>query len=529
MKVLRSQTGVAMVTVLFIGAALTAVVSVAAFATVKELRASTDDRRSAQALSFAEAGVDRMLNYVRSGRVNWNMISLAGCTAATSPDGVNHPALGLPGGASGSVGTGSYSVRLEVFNPFASTPATRFAPGACQPASVPPGYQRYYLSPKTPSGAPQYFAITSTGASATNPTPCPASVGGGCRVVRQVLQVKGLGLPVGIYAKESIDSNGNPTMNDISMITPGSITGREKLTFNGYDRYYSLADFGWTTMTNATTTPVPAAVHALGTISLKNVIQQQGFEHPPNPNCSANLRAGTRPGQSAWDQSGGGGQTPANTPPCAGWVAAGGTPAGPPPTSKISDLSAVAPKPDLSPEDFLVLKDSAQTDGVYCGMTGPTFVGATCTRRGAPWTTNNPIPSGLITDLGISSTNPALPGVFIAYFEFPNPPLTSSSNLVTWKAGWGPCNTDPNLNKQVILIIRNGNLKISAGTQIHGALIVPDGDVDDSGGSDIDGTVIAKTFTQRGNQTFSMSSCALRSLPGPYLDFTPFAWTEVDR
>src|SRR3712207_5481936 len=76
---LRSQLGTAMVTVIFVGSALTAVSSAGAYMAIQEFRAMGADQRAAEALALAEAGVDRFLLALRQGELNWNMLKRAGC------------------------------------------------------------------------------------------------------------------------------------------------------------------------------------------------------------------------------------------------------------------------------------------------------------------------------------------------------------------------------------------------------------------------------------------------------------------
>lgn len=545
---LADQRGVAMVTVLLVAAALTAVASAAAFTTIKEFRSSTQDRRSARALAYAEAGVDRMLHYLKAGRVNWSDIALAGCPAAsragftTEP---NHPVLTLPGGGQGSVGDGSYTVHLEVFNPLTSDPSKRFAPGAC----TDPTYPRYWASPRLRpgswAGAPgapaagitsQYFAIVATGASATSATPCPQLTGGACRTVLQVVRVAGVGLPVGIYAKTLADMTGNPGMDGISMITPGAVTGRKKASFKGLDPYYFVGDFtDWSTMPEATRQlHVPAAVHAGGSISLGGIIGN-GLEHPTSSlltgtsylNCAANRTTGTSPGtpgQSMWDQSGPGYGGPiGGSETCTGvntWTSPPyGPPNSPPPTSLIGNVVALAPQPDLTTEDYAALKQSAQADGIWCSFGAP----QQCLQGGTTFGFGGTLNEGDIT---------SVPNVFVAYFEWP---AYSDANVLTWKSSWAPCTDDKATTKQVIVIVRRGNLQLTGGAagsatrELHGAIIVPEGTVDERGGFTIDGTVIADKFVSKGNSSFKLSDCAVRNLPGPWLSITPSSWTEVDR
>jgi hypothetical protein len=531
---MRDQRGVAMVTVLLIAAALTAVASAAAFTTIKEFRSSTQDRRSARALAYAEAGIDRMINYIKNGKIKWSDIALAGCPVGSPVRYTGeeaHPALTLPGGGQGTVGSGSYSVKLEVYNPITPNVANRSVPGACSDAS----YPRVWDSPKVPanhwSGTSQYFAIIATGASAPSATPCPQLAGGACRTVRQVVRIRGVGLPVGIYAKTSADMSGNPSMQNISLVTPGTVTGRDKVGFSGLDPYYYVGDFtDWSSMAASTKLlHVPAAVHAGGSISLGGVVGSR-LEHPTTSllsgtsylNCTANRTTGTSPngtpGQSMWDQSGPGyGGATSGT--CTWTSPSGGPPNVPPPTSVISDVRTLAPQPDLSAEDYAALKATAQQEGIWCSI--PASGAMTCRRSGQSWAGFG---SGTLQATDVTGASPALPNTFIAYIEY----ATAGSTL-KWKPAWGPCSDDPDVNKQVIIIVRKGHLDISGGGTIHGAAIVPEGDVEESGGGTFEGTIIANNFRNRGNAAFRLTECAIRNLPGPWLDITPAGWVEVDR
>jgi hypothetical protein len=103
MRAMRSQVGVAMVTVLFAGAALTVVASTAVFLTVKDLRSGLDDRRATEALAYAESGVDRLMQDVL--KYNWGRLNEAGC---------KYEPIGVPPGDLGSQRT--YSVYLTVYD-----------------------------------------------------------------------------------------------------------------------------------------------------------------------------------------------------------------------------------------------------------------------------------------------------------------------------------------------------------------------------------------------------------------------------
>ncbi len=488
MRRFSDQRGVAMTTVLFVGAALTAISSVAAFTTVQELRAGVDDRKASQALSIAEAGIDRMLEYIRSGTIGWGHIRLAGCDA-------DHPALRLPAQQSWLDATGRrrFEVELRVWNLTAGVD-----PCVGRPTDI-------------RSDETLYFAITSTGFH-------PAAT----RVIRQLITIKPLNLPIGIYADRATAS-GTANMSNISLITPGNVTGREFLGFRGDDPYYTKGHFwpGISTTGNTGSQPIPAAVHAVGSIYLKNVENANGVEHSQGAplNCTANDKGGVA-GQSQWDQSGGGGDIPSAAAACPGQSTA------PPPTSlfTLDDLTAVTPTPSLSDQDYLTLKQSAKRDGIYCFF--PTGGGPQCTLLGGVYTFGGTVQQADV-DLVVARNR-----TFVAYFDYEDPTEALDANDVHWKANVEPCSDTPALNTSVVLIVRNGSLTVEAAPEprfTNGVFILPEGRFRSAGNQTINGTIIAKEFDNRGTGTFSLNECWLNNMPGPFLDITPAQWMEVDR
>jgi hypothetical protein len=41
--------------------------------------------------------------------------------------------------------------------------------------------------------------------------------------------------------------------------------------------------------------------------------------------------------------------------------------------------------------------------------------------------------------------------------------------------------------------------------------------------------VIAENIRVRGNATFSLDTCWVQNMPGPFLGATPVQWSEIDR
>ncbi len=497
-EVFRNASGIALITVLLVGSAISVVASTAAFVTIRELRAGTDDRKGAEALAHAEAGVDRLLQYLRSGGVTWGDIRLAGCTF----NGVSYPPFTFVGGPNGGQGTvvspSGFTADLRVYDRTASG-AARFPPTAC-PTS----------EPQAPKGsASRYFVITSTGQS-------PAAR----RVVRQVIQVRALGLPVGLYADRT-DAGGTPAIGNcspgapagqgISLVTRFDVGGRSQLGFCGTDPYYTLQDF-WPSLSSATR--APSAIHSTGTIFLKqNLLNDR--EHPPVLNCTANTR-GT-PFQSKWDQSFPGGPI---TSTCAIF---GDTGPVPPPTSHFSeaDRLRVAPRPQLTEQDYATLKSTALEGGLYCFIPSLVTATASCLERGQP--------SALNPRAAIAAVPAGLDNNFVAYFEFEKDDGVSG---IQWTASYGRCNDPPSPtspNQSYVLVVRRGNIREVAGGINRGVFLIPEGAFVQRGGGTIVGSVIAESIDLGGSGTVRLDECWVKNMPGPYMNFLPFHFSEVDR
>ncbi|MGH2786881.1 MAG: hypothetical protein ACRDJV_03095 [Actinomycetota bacterium] len=493
MRKIYNEKGVAMVTVLFVAAVLTVVSSAGAFITINELRAGTNDRRGTEALAYAESGVDRMALEIK--KHSWRRLNESGCL---------YEPIAVPEGNLGA--ERFYNAYLTVYDP--DLPEDQRLPNLNgwepgDPWSTGNDSTALCLShdnvhPET--GA--RFALTAVG---EHPT--------ASRVIRQVVRVKASGLPIGLYADSVNVQGGNPSTLDISLVTPGDVQGREKLEFTGYDPYYKLGHF-WAG--ESMSIAAPAAAHARGTIYCsKQTCGNDQKEHPTALECRPNPG-----GQSQWDQSGGGGSL-GGFAKCAAWA---GTPAGPPPYSSFSDadLARARPQPQFTNQEYAYIKRIAQTSGLYCAM-GDNGSG-TCTKPSGGFSTN-----GTIQDADITG----LPNLFFAYFEFPNSgdPF-SVKRTITWKAGVGPCSDDPNVHRNVIIVVRYGSIDLTGKDEIVGAFFAPEGQawLRGSGGIvKIHGTVIAKKIDFGGNAEVMLSDCWVRNMPLILTRVIPETWSEVDR
>lgn len=485
------QRGIAMLTVLFIGAALTIAATTASFMAIRGLKAQTNDVRGTQAVSYAESGLQQYLSSLSLGQFGISQILTAGC--ATAP-------LSIP---QGTIGSGTYNAVLTVYNS-ATTPQVPPLPWT-GPYAGPPCQGR-----STSNLASQQYAVTATGVSGT-----------GTRVIRSIVSISGSGLPTGVYVR-TVNSNGNPSFNNISLFANGDVYGREKMAFTGTDPDYTLADVycsagkivgtATTCPASYSTTQMPAAVHATGAIYASVSAgggTKKGGEHPPSPNCTANPRGTT--GQSLWDGSATGSTVTAG---CTGQT-------GFPPTAKFtaSDMVRITARqtlPQLTEAEYSSLKASAQSSGIYCSIT--TAGVSTCTKQGASWALPAIINDGDIT--GLSN--------FVVYIDYAvgNNPLSQG---IKWNATVAPCSSTPSLNHSVVIVVRNGGVTFRGGGSMYGSVVAPDGVVDSAGGYTVNGSVIASQMQIRGNATFQLDSCASANLAAPLINVSAGHWSEIDR
>jgi hypothetical protein len=468
---LRDQRGVAMITVLFVGSALTVVATTAGFMAVNNLRATTADGQGSKAVAFAEAGLERFLNDLKTSGFSLSNVMNAGCS---------QPPVAIPPGV---VGNGSYSAELTVFNP-AADPQVPPSPWTSGNASSAPCLNR-----SSQSSVPQLYAVTATGHAGT-----------AARAVRSVVTIAGSKMPVGVWVN-AVNSNGNPDFANISLFSKTDIIGRGKLYFTGTDKYYTLNDIY---PGQSATTFIPAAAHSASSIYVSQN-NRKGVEHPPNPNCTAN--PGTQ-GQSLWDGSVNGGPVTAG---CTGQT-------GFPPTSlfTINDFNRISGRssmPQLTEAENAALKTTAQASGIYCSI--PASGPAACTKNGAGWSLPAVVNTGDLSGLAAN---------WVAYFEYANG-ANALNQDVKWNASSGTCEA----GKSGIVVVRNGGVTLRGGGQLNGNVVAPEGIVDSAGNYTVTGSVIAKEMRLRGTARFELTDCWVQNVPASLMSVSPGRWSEVDR
>lgn len=480
---MSNEAGVAMVTVLFVGAVLTVVSSTAFFISLQDFQAGADERRAAGALAYAEAGIDRFMLEIRGARWSWGELMQSGCGGA--------PVLTI----SGTIGNGTYNAQVR--------------PQVCLPATILPNALEA-----------RKVIITSTG---THPT--------ARRVVEQIASVKPKALPIGIFANRGISFSGSGQggsterikVTNASLVTPGNIDRRDFAAFAGMDPYYGRGHFYPDTWSLEAPGNMPAAAHAGGSISCQtrdacagDNTEHVGVDFPLN--CTANEKI--EPWRAAWDGSFNGG--PVGTRSCAGSTV------GVPPTTKF-DWNDPTLRQRLGPErltdeDLAALKQLAQTRGLYCNYAADG--NGTCQYAGAPPVARN---IGTAHDSNELITR-GLPNNFVAYYDLAGNDPKSSFNTIKWNAGWSYCDeANPAATKTVTMIVPNGSVDFGGSGVVTGAVIADRGIVKTGGGATIHGTIIADELDIRGGSNFRLDDCWMKNMPFAYLDLTPLQWREIDR
>ena len=476
----KDERGVALVTVLFIGAVMTVTVSAAAFVAMTEFRAAGRDRGATSALALGEAGIDRTIQWMRSNRVPWRYLVLSGCTGTIAGNSYSTVTL------NGQIGTGSYSAQITRAD-------------ACNPAptSVP--------SPRDV----QQIIITSTGCTnSTAGTACPTT--SSKRVVRQAVALSSRELPIGVSSVR-IDARGTPTFRNVVVVSRGIVNTRKQVTMTGTDPYYEKEDYYpcGASLVAPNCFPedgnnlgdMPASIHSTDRI----YINPNGTdEHAGGLNCSQ--------AQYVWDGSitGGTGLTG-----CGAY-----TYPNRPPTSLFNDNDAdrVSSDPRLTEEDHLFYKAIAQQAGLYCANYNTGGANA-CTRAGVAATVSGPIDPADVAGLG---------NFYVVYIDFPAG-SDAQRNLLTWNISnmSGICTGNTAVTSSFVLIVRNGGVTIN--TNGLGAIFAEDGPVEIGANTAFEGSVAATFLRTRGSPTFCNSQRWVDSMPGAFIQVVPVQWSEVDR
>lgn len=207
----QDDAGIALLTVIMVGAVLAAMGIVVAGMTVSNLAGAGRDRAGASALSVAEAGVADAISYIKTKGVR------SICDTCTSQYNVNNP-------VTRTYSSGSAVVSISVVSAY-SPPATR---------------------------AGRYL-ITSV---AQTPVSKP-----GKRTIKQTVEVKPLSFPLGIYVNGKLNLAGQVKVQQESIFSSSCVDSRTKLTFQAGPTGSVLDPFN----------NIPAGVHSPAYVTTTNL------------------------------------------------------------------------------------------------------------------------------------------------------------------------------------------------------------------------------------------------------------------
>lgn len=443
----QGDAGIALITVVLMGALLAGMGVAIASTTVKNLSSAGRDRVGASALGVAEAGVADAIGYIRTKGVRQLCGTCSTAWNTTAP-------------VTRVYANGSAVVSISEVTPY-SPPATR---------------------------AGRYL-IRSVG---TTPQSLP-----GRRTVEQLVEVKPLAFPLGVYVNGHLDLNGQVKIQQESVLSSSCIDSRGKLRFqNGplgsnLDPYYQIpagahsASYITATQQGSCVSSVatekqndPGAIHSSSTCNTTYPYDQD-----------ATPLGGAFPGSGCATATGGYGDY----------------------ATKGSEFSAQTLVNDygfktrgLTSDEYATLKAKA--------IAGGTFFGA---GQSITWPT--------------ASTNVTAPGYSpVIYIEDQNVSITNQLNSYGWVSDL-PCTS---IHPNFVLVVERGNLSVGSSSAMTGYIFAPDGRVDYTGGAELTGTMFAKDMKLGGGGSapynIGLNECMASYTNGGILAVTKVRFREVD-
>lgn len=477
-----SDSGVAMITVIMLLAALTAVTSTLAIVGVNNLQNANRDRQSGAAFGTADAGVAQALQYIRTSGINdltCPEANLADPGCSTKPWSTGTPAVGwanpsaphqvvLDSGVGGACNTtrNCYKVWISYVKKYAG----------CQMVG---GKQ---LCQGT-------YRIHSKGFYGNGPS--------SRRVVVDVT-VAPYRFPFGIYGR-SFTGGGNTGIHYVSLFTSTNVCNRGSdsgggsgLYFQGYDDVYQQ----------------PASAHAEGVVSgAKNCGSAGSSVHNGSP-CAAGQKndqdsQGANPINSPAPGSAYSG--PCNKNPDGSYYSVSSQML----PGDLANTYGLSPK-GLTQQQYAQLKTQAMAECLYfSSSTKKSNCDGTSTYQTA-WSNT-------------TYTQPVL------YFDGWDPTLHVNADVPSSFVFSAPSDTncDPH---QAIIIVRNSGLTYQGGNNQYFpvAIFVPDGDFSGAGGENTIGTLFSQNITVNGNTDFYMDKCFASNPPGGLLDVKATGFHEED-
>lgn len=481
-RAVDDDRGLGVVTVVMVGAVVTALTITAVSLTINNLGNASRDRQALSAMATSEAGVAQALQFLRGG----NLSNLT-CT---------EPAAGAVPGPTCQGGTESW---ISVVAP--KRIRTDGVTGACVSTAdcvrvwigtikpyVPNCPGRHQTPPVPCSGT---YRVHTTGVSGNGP---------GQKALAVDVEVTPYPFPIGVFA-ENFSGNGNVGIHKMSLFTNGCMYNRQRDDVSGSGLQFEYDD--------AAGRPVldliydqPAAAHAVGDVSTSNQSCGTGGGggpiHSPTTVCNPLFR---------FDQSGSGGALTSGDGCHGTYVRADGSVY--PTTSRFGgdELQRYGYRPrGLTDAQYDALRAQAQAQGTFNITTAN--VNSRLTALAAAGITS-PVLYWNNGDVDLRST------------DFPTSFLRNLSSA----AG---CSS-----KSVTIVVEgSGNdLKYTGGNTapfLVASIFVPDGQLTGQGGRNTIGTVFAKTIDLGGNVDFYMDQCFASNPPGAVLDAQVVNFREDD-
>ncbi|MBK5307257.1 MAG: hypothetical protein JJD92_11265 [Frankiaceae bacterium] len=329
-----------------------------------------------------------------------------------------------------------------------------------------------------------------------------AGPGPGARNVTVDLQyTPSTSFPIGVFTN-FFDAGGTGAISNESIFSAGCVNQREHLKLTGTDAYYG----------------VPAAVHSSGIITDTNgacSTNDNGNVHRSGP-CNNQPQNGNNVDLRGDQDSLGG-------------VLSGGMACY---RYAATPLAAAGTAGSYLETSYM---DTSTLTSQYNYRPGGLTPGEMDTLRAAAKAQSN-----YYTDTTYTIPNATTQPQAVLFFDLKDDAVGKDVDLSALKtSGYtrtvGLSRTDPACtNKQIFIVVLNGNASIQANTTFVTQLFVPspgplNGKLSLGGGATILGTVYADKISQAGNSNYTLDDCFLGNLNGNQFSITLTNFREVDR
>lgn len=465
---LRADDGAALVSVLYLLVALTAITTTVAVVATNDIISSGRDQQATAALATADAGVAQALQFIRANGVG----ELRCLEVDSTPTPVNACATTPTTPAERwSSPVRPQQVRLD------GTAGDCVTGQACYRVWI-SIVRRYDPALGAKVGT---YRIHSTGYFGGGP---------GAKAVTVDFEATPTSFPVGVFG-ERLDGGGGTNFVNTSLFTRACVSPRQSgsgagTRFEGLDKYWDQ----------------PSAAHSTDRISTANNCGATGEIHRTSA-CA------TGTGNALVNDRDSFGGPVASGSPCwhthrradGSWYPDGDTTA-----FTVTDLQRYGYRPGgLSDAEYESLRVKAQGLGLH-----------------------NPTAAQLSAGLTAAATA----GVShpVVYYDNGTPLALSSSDIPEAYAR-NPTTAGACSPRALVVVVRRASVIYQGGNSVWRTMsvFVPEGNFTGNGGYNVVGTLFADSITMGGNQRWQMDDCFVTNMPGPILNLTTTAFREDDR